>query len=259
MNYSKYYLLLFFTLCFMVSRSQRVSINADGTQPDSSAILDLKSSGKGLLIPRMTQAERNAIYLPANGLMIYQTDQTPGFYYYNGNAWVQIISGNSNGYLGHYVGELFGGGIIVAVWKKDSVVHGLIASVADLSTGRTWSNQTNATIGTPARSTYDGAANSLAIIGQTGHTSSAASLCTAYTGGGFTDWYLPASWELNQCFMAAPVVNNILGATNGFQADNYWSSTESSGGFAFNIPFDTGIITSAAKSGNYRVRAVRKF
>ncbi len=65
----------------------QVGINTDGSQPDNSAMLDVKSNNKGILIPRMTQAQRDAISNSADGLMIYQTDNTPGFYYYNGSNW----------------------------------------------------------------------------------------------------------------------------------------------------------------------------
>ena len=51
----------------------QISINEDGSTPDSSAILDVSSSNKGLLIPRMTETERDAISNPAVGLMIYNT------------------------------------------------------------------------------------------------------------------------------------------------------------------------------------------
>ncbi len=71
--------------------SQNVGINANGATPDPSAILDVSSSSKGLLTPRMTQSERNAISSPATGLLIYQTDNSPGFYYYNGTSWVQGV------------------------------------------------------------------------------------------------------------------------------------------------------------------------
>jgi hypothetical protein len=47
------------------------------TSPDNSALLDINSTAKGILLPRMTQAQRNAIPSPASGLMIYQTDNTP--------------------------------------------------------------------------------------------------------------------------------------------------------------------------------------
>lgn len=58
--------------------------------PNASAQLDVTSTDKGLLIPRLTQAQRNLIATPATGLMIYQTDNTPGFYYYNGTAWTSV-------------------------------------------------------------------------------------------------------------------------------------------------------------------------
>jgi len=57
------------------------------TTPDASSELDITSTTSGILIPRMTQAQRDAITSPATGLLIYQTDNTPSFYYYNGAIW----------------------------------------------------------------------------------------------------------------------------------------------------------------------------
>lgn len=65
--------------------------------PNSSAQLEISASNKGLLIPRMTMASRPAS--PATGLLIYQTDGTPGFYYYDGTAWQML--GNSWGLNGN--------------------------------------------------------------------------------------------------------------------------------------------------------------
>ncbi len=70
-----------------VNTYAQVGINTDGSQPDASAMLDIKSTDKGILIPRMTRAQRDAIASPATGLMIYQMDGTPGFYFYNGTTW----------------------------------------------------------------------------------------------------------------------------------------------------------------------------
>jgi len=64
--------------------------------PHSSAQLDVSSVLKGFLAPRMTFAQRNAVATPAEGLLVYQTDSTPGFYYYNGTAWV-ALSGSGGG------------------------------------------------------------------------------------------------------------------------------------------------------------------
>lgn len=57
------------------------------TAPDKSAVLDIQSADKGLLIPRMTLQQRNGIQNPANGLMIYQTDLLSGFYFFDGKDW----------------------------------------------------------------------------------------------------------------------------------------------------------------------------
>src|SRR4030095_1779514 len=65
-------------------------INTDGSSSDNSAMLDIKSNAKGLLIPRLTTSQKNAIAAPATGLLIYQTDGSAGFYYYNGNAWASL-------------------------------------------------------------------------------------------------------------------------------------------------------------------------
>ncbi len=55
--------------------------------PDASALLELSTTTKGLLLPRLTLVQRNAIASPAAGLMIYQTDNTPGLYIYGGSSW----------------------------------------------------------------------------------------------------------------------------------------------------------------------------
>lgn len=80
------------------AEAQGVAINNDNSNPDASAMLDVKSTTKGVLIPRMTQVQRNAITSPAPGLMIYQTDAGPGFYYNAGTAPIpawSILGGNA--------------------------------------------------------------------------------------------------------------------------------------------------------------------
>lgn len=67
--------------------------------PNASAILDIVSTNKGILLPRMTIAQRNLIASPATGLLIYQTNSTPGVYFYNGIAWAQISAGKASSNL----------------------------------------------------------------------------------------------------------------------------------------------------------------
>ena len=72
------------------------SVGIGTVTPNSSAKLEIKATDKGLLIPRMTKIQRNAIANPATSLLIYQTNNTPGFYYYTGSAWKAVSPGNSN-------------------------------------------------------------------------------------------------------------------------------------------------------------------
>ncbi len=87
-------IILFLNTIFIfsiINAQQGISINTDGSNPDNSAMLDIKSTAKGLLIPRLTALQKNAIAVPAVGLLIYQTDETAGFYYFNGSAWAPLI------------------------------------------------------------------------------------------------------------------------------------------------------------------------
>lgn len=72
-----------------INTSNNVGIGA--TSPDASAILDIASTSKGVLFPRMTETQRTAISSPATGLIVYQTDATEGLYIYKSTGWVQII------------------------------------------------------------------------------------------------------------------------------------------------------------------------
>lgn len=80
------------------AHAQSVGINTDGSAPNNSAILDVSSDSKGVLIPRMTQAQRDAIVSPATGLMIYQVNNTPGFYFFNGSAWAAVGGSSTAAY-----------------------------------------------------------------------------------------------------------------------------------------------------------------
>ncbi len=68
------------------------SINDDGTAPDASAILDVQSTNKGILIPRMTTAQRTAIAAPGRGLLVFDTS-TGGFWFHDGTAWADLSAG----------------------------------------------------------------------------------------------------------------------------------------------------------------------
>jgi len=86
------FILLANLLVINIAFAQGVSVNTTGAAADTSAMLDVSSFTKGVLVPRMTAAQKNALYQPAIGLLIFQTDSTAGFRYYNGSKWVQIIN-----------------------------------------------------------------------------------------------------------------------------------------------------------------------
>ena len=79
------------------------SVGIGTTAPNTSALLDVTSTSRGLLIPRMTQAQRNAIVSPATGLFIYQTNGTAGFYYYSGTTWTPVSGKGANTSLSNLV------------------------------------------------------------------------------------------------------------------------------------------------------------
>jgi hypothetical protein len=95
--------------------SQSLAVNNTGAVANASAMVDITSTTKGLLIPRMLEAERNLIGSPATGLMIYQTNNTTGVYQYNGTTWVQlsnagqnwaILGNNGTSAATHFVGSI---------------------------------------------------------------------------------------------------------------------------------------------------------
>ena len=75
----------------------QVAINTDGSTPNGSAMLDIKSTSKGLLTPRMTTAQRTAIVSPATGLVVYDTDANKFFYYAVG-SWIEMGTGSATNY-----------------------------------------------------------------------------------------------------------------------------------------------------------------
>ncbi len=76
-----------------LSLSAQVAINTDGSMPAASAMLDVQSTTKGMLLPRLTNTERDAIASPVTGLIIFNT-QYETLQVYDGSSWVLITEGN---------------------------------------------------------------------------------------------------------------------------------------------------------------------
>lgn len=180
-------------------------------------------------------------------------------------AFYAKTAGATTGTGGRYVGELYGGGVVF--WVDHTGQHGLIVSMVDISTGQAWSNITNTLIGTT--NDWDGPSNTTAIIGQSGHTNSAAQLCADYINddygtGVYSDWYLPSVAELNHVWnnfyeVQKALTNDGNPATTPLARTTYWSSSERYAYSAWFFTFDYGGASYVNKNIAYYVRAVRAF
>lgn len=143
-------ILIFFTTHVF---SQSVGIGT--SSPDSSAVLDITSATQGVLVPRLTQAQRNAIANPAAGLLIYQTDLGSGFYFFNGSKWLSLNSSatgwNIDGNAGtdfntHFIGT---SDTVDLKFKVNNNLAGMIQRNAGVTTPttsfgyRTFDNKSN--------------------------------------------------------------------------------------------------------------------
>ena len=161
------------------------------------------------------------------------------------------------------VGDSYGGGIVAYILAEGdagydpNIQHGLIAATADQMAEFAWSNITDILIGTTDTAIGAGLANTEAIIGQSGHTNSAAKVCDDYsvTVGDITysDWFLPSKDELDKLY-----INRV--AIGGFvDYFDYWSSSESDANDAWRQGFYNGLQDISSKNLPIGVRAVRAF
>ena len=245
---------LLFVFLLLATVSAKAQVGIGNPAPAASAQLDLTSTSKGLLIPRMAAVQRTAIASPAEGLLVYQTDGTVGFYFYKGGIWSNFETRPCSYTIGQNVPAL--GGFIF--YLDASGCHGLVCATTDQSTGIQWQNGSSIGTNSIESGIGIGKGNTQSIIKFQGAGSYAATACTSYTGGGFTDWYFPSKYELNLMWL-----NVGQGATNvgGFANDNYWSSSEVdvAGADAWFEAFNVGLQIFGGKDATDRVRAVRAF
>ena len=342
-------------LLFLIITNITAQVGIGTSTPDASSVLDITSTTAGLLIPRMTNAQRQAISNPAAGLQVFVTDFDGGsVMLYNGTEWGTLsftkkrpdapiigtatlgnaqatvsftepssnggsaitsytatsspggitgtisqsgsgditVTGLTNGTSYTFtvtatnaigtsvasvasnsvtpstaiaIGDFYQGGVVFYIFQSgdtgyiDGETHGLIAAVADQSSGIQWYNGSYVTTGATATDVGTGSANTDAIIAAQGATTTsyAAGLAKAYAAGGYTDWFLPSKDELNKMYLK----KEILEAVSGFTAfsDYYWSSTEYGSGQARDQYFYNGSQSRYNKANTNNVRAVRAF
>lgn len=125
---------LFFLIiacCFQqIIFAQNIGINSSGAAPDKSAMLDVSATDKGMLVPRMTTAQRTAIVSPAEGLLVYQTDSPSGYYFYDGASWNLLITEVSGKYNFNFKGSIAQGFSANATTKINFVVQNYLNNVS---------------------------------------------------------------------------------------------------------------------------------
>ena len=343
-----------FLVAVLITASTYAQVGIGTSSPDASAALDITSTTKGLLMPRMTNAQRLAIASPVAGLQVFVTDFDGGsFMFYDGTKWgilsfiktpdaptigtavagiaeatVSFTAPSSNGgsAITSYtatsnpgaitgtvsqegsgditvtglttgtgytftvtatntigtsapsavsssvvpaslqVGDFYQGGVVFHLFVPGETgyvsgqTHGLIAAVADQSSGIQWYNGSYDTTGATATAIGTGSANTDAIISVQGDAQSdyAAGLARAYTGGGYTDWFLPSKDELYKMYINKSTLEAVSGF-NAFITTYYWSSTEKDSYKASMQLFSNGHQTDFSKSYPSNVRAVRAF
>jgi hypothetical protein len=168
------------------------------------------------------------------------------------------------------VGDFYQGGVIFYLFEAGDTgyvageTHGLIAAVADQSSGIRWYKGSYSATGAIATAIGTGSANTDAIITVQGatETSYAAGLARAYTGGGYTDWFLPSKDELIKMYLKKGDINTTALANGGsnFATVYYWSSTEA-GRYDAWIKFFSNANSQGFgdKSFTYNVRVIRVF
>jgi hypothetical protein len=392
----------FFTLlaAVLLTATTHAQVGIGTATPDVSTVLDVQSTTKGFLLPRMTETERDNIASPATGLVVWCTNcglegelqffngsawtksgVLPGtvqgqMRYWNGTDWVVIPSGTEGQVLTYAngvptwtqfgntlpdaptietvvagnaqatvpftapssdggsaitsytaisspggitgtisqsgsgsitvtgltngtaytfsvtatnaigtsaasdasnsitpvspVGDFYQGGVIFYLFEAGDTgyvageTHGLIAAVADQSSGIRWYKGSYSATGAIATAIGTGSANTDAIITVQGatETSYAAGLARAYTGGGYTDWFLPSKDELIKMYLKKGDINTTALANGGsnFATVYYWSSTEA-GRYDAWIKFFSNANSQGFgdKSFTYNVRAIRAF
>ncbi len=209
-------------------------------------------TGVGKFYSQLTNLKPSTIYY----LRSYATNII-GTSYGNQITFITIATGQT------YLGDINYGGVVFYILVKGdpgydaNKQHGFVAPTDDQSTGIRWSNGSSILTGASGELLGDGISNTNTIIKVQGTVANsyAAGIAKSYTGGGFNDWHLPSFDELTKLYINRYYVRSKWGGT-------YWSSSESSAGYArFHVIDDGNTRTYGTQSKDTKnlVCAIRAF
>ena len=239
----------------------QVGVNTNN--PDASAALDITSTTGGLLPPRMTTTERDAISA-AKGLVLFNTTLNT-LQINEGDAttanWVSLSSAATS--PTYSIGDVVNGGVVF--WLDSTGQHGLVAAFSDVATSVEWGclstdlpNVSNVPYngGVPiglGAEIGDGFNNTNDIL-QDCPTAPAAFAARSLGA----QWFLPSAKELNQMYVNKTTLEGVSGFLP-FVNSYYWSSSENDNNNAWIKDFSSGSQYYYPKSSTIYVRAVRAF
>ncbi len=247
-----------------INNSGKLIVGASSAA-SASAVLEASSTTQGFLPPRMTYYQRTQIASPIAGLTIWCSNcgASGEMQVFNGGTWTNMIGGTATGTISLSIGQSYQGGKVAYILVKGdpgydpNTQHGIIAATSDQSDQLIrikWDKGTYTITGATGTAIGTGLSNSNKIIVSQGEPaiSYAAGLARAYTGGGYTDWYLPSKDELEKLSYTREIIG-------GFVNYYYWSSSEFDLRKAWYQTFFSGRQYTTVKGEPAIVRAIRSF
>jgi hypothetical protein len=247
-----------------ITNSGKLIVGASSAA-SASAVLEASSTTQGFLPPRMTYYQRTQIASPIAGLTIWCSNcgASGEMQVFNGGTWTNMIGGTATGTISLSIGQSYQGGKVAYILVKGdpgydvNTQHGIIAATSDQSDQLIrikWDKGTYTITGATGTAIGTGLSNTNKIIVSQGEPaiSYAAGLARAYTGGGYTDWYLPSKDELEKLSYTREIIG-------GFVNYYYWSSSEFDLRKAWYQTFFSGRQYTTVKGEPAIVRAIRSF
>ena len=219
----------------VATTAQSVGINADGSAANTSAMLDVSSTTKGLLPPRMTGSEKTGIASPAQGLMIYCTNCGPygELQVYNGSAWKNLTGGTAATLTTRVT-------INSVIWTVDNLAvttYNDGTAIPQVQDGVAW-----AALTTGAWCYYYGSINYgilynwYAVAGIHDNDANTPNKTLAPAG-----WHVPTSTELNTLVNAFEPKK--LMATSTWSTSGYGTNETGFTAYATGFRFDNGVMS----------------